>query len=240
MKKINFVKKDQEYDQIIKRYPKKRIHLNKNYMDIYNQHYLNNRSGSGLSNYLSKIMESWMHKKVSSIKGKNILELGAGNLNHIKYERDFHIYDIVEPFRELYKDSPELNKIRYKYKSLDEVKNKFDKIISIATLEHLEDLPKEINNCKKLLEKNGVFQVAVPCEGELAFKLGWKLTTGISFKLNYNLDYSKLIQYEHLNTLNEIKIILQNNFEILKFERSPFILPFKNLSFYAYFECKIN
>ena len=44
-----------------------------------------------------------------------ILELGAGNLNHLKYERDFHIYDIVEPFRELYKDSPELKKIRYKY-----------------------------------------------------------------------------------------------------------------------------
>src|SRR6056300_24591 len=99
MKKINFVKKDQEYDQIIKRYPKKRIHLNKNYMDVYNQHYLKNRSGSGLSNYLSKIMESWMHKKVSTIKGKNILELGAGNLNHLKYERDFQIYDIVEPFR---------------------------------------------------------------------------------------------------------------------------------------------
>jgi len=240
MKKINFIKKDPKYYEIIKRYPKKRIHLNKDYMDIYNQHYLNNRSGSGLSNYLSKIMESWMHKKVSSIKGKKILELGAGNLNHIKYERDFSIYDIVEPFRELYRDSPELHKIRNKFKSLKDFQNKFYKIISIATLEHLKDLPKDINNCKKLLKKKGVFQVAVPCEGELAFKLGWKLTTGVSFKLNYNLDYSKLIQYEHLNSLNEIKIILENNFKILKFERSPFILPFKNLSFYAYFECKIN
>jgi hypothetical protein len=93
--------------------------------------------------------------------------------------------------------------------------------------------------CKRLLNKDGIFQVAVPCEGEFAFKLGWKLTTGIAFRLKYNLDYSKLIQYEHLNNLNEIKIVLENNFKIIKFERSPFILPIKNFSFYAYFECKI-
>lgn len=237
---MKLIKKNNEYVEILKKFPKKRIFLNDKYKEIYKQHYSNNRAGNGISNFLSQYMESWMHRKVSSIDGKNILELGAGNLNHLKYEKNFNNYDIVEPFVDLYKDNYELSKIRNKFKSLDEIDNgRFDKIISIATLEHLEDLPKEIMICKRLLDKDGIFQVAVPCEGEFAFKLGWKLTTGIAFRLKYNLDYSKLIQYEHLNNLNEIKIVLENNFKILKFERSPIILPIKNFSFYAYFECKI-
>ena len=102
----------------------------------------------------------------------------------------------------------------------------------------MENLPKEIIYCKNLLKKRGILQVAVPCEGEIAFKLGWLITTAIAFKIKYNLDYSKMIKYEHVNTLNEILIILKNNFKIKKFSRSPFILPIKNFSFYAYIECE--
>ena len=45
------------------------------------------------------------------------------------------------------------------------------------------------------------------------------------------------MEYEHVNNIDEILIVLKNDFKITKFERSPFILPFKNLSFYAYLEC---
>ena len=105
-------------------------------------------------------------------------------------------------------------------------------------MEHLTDLPNEIQLCKKLLKDDGIFQVAIPCEGEFAFKLGWMLTTAISFKLKYKLDYSKIIEYEHVNTMNEIITILKHHFNIKKIKRSPFILPLKNLSFYAYLECE--
>ena len=33
--------------------------------------------------------------------------------------------------------------------------------------------------------------------------------------------------------------VLNHHFRIIKFQRSPFILPIKNLSFYAYIECKL-
>ena len=91
-----------------------------------------------------------------------------------------------------------------------------------------------------MLEKDGVLQVAIPCEGEFGFKLGWMITTGIAFRLKHNLKYSKLIEYEHVNTIDEILTILNNNFKITKFERSPFLLPVKNFSFYAYIECKLS
>ena len=227
-----------EYQEILKKYPKKRIILDQEYLKVYNEHYKNNRGGQGFANKIAQKMESWMHKIVSKKEGEDILELGAGNLNHIKYEKSFKNYDIVEPFKELYKNETHLNKVRKEFVSIFEVKNSYDKIISIATLEHLENLPKEIIYCKNLLKKRGILQVAVPCEGEIAFKLGWLITTAIAFKIKYNLDYSKMIKYEHVNTLNEILIILKNNFKIKKFSRSPFILPIKNFSFYAYIECE--
>ena len=48
-------------------------------------------------------MESWAHKIISKKKfEKNkILEVGAGTLNHLKYEKSFSEYDIVEPFKKL-------------------------------------------------------------------------------------------------------------------------------------------
>ena len=67
----------------------------------------------------------------------------------------------------------------------------YDRIISIMTFEHLENLPKIVKKCHQLLKDDGVLQIAIPCEGELAFKLGWSLTTAISFRLKYGLDYSK-------------------------------------------------
>ena len=230
----------EEYQILLKKFPKTRLVLSQKYKDIYDQHYISNRGGSGFANLLSQKMESWMHKKTATISGKDVLELGAGNLNHIKYECGFENYDIVEPFSDLYKDSPDLTSVRNIFSSLSEVKNKYDKIFSIATCEHLVDLPKEIILCKNLLKKDGTFQVAIPCEGELAFKLGWILTTGIAFKYRHNLDYSKLIEYEHVNSISEIYTVLDNNFRIIKFKRSPFILPIKNFSFYAYIECKID
>lgn len=237
---LHKLKSHSEYQKILNRYPKKRIELNDEYKKIYKRHYMLNRSGEGVTNTISQKMESWMHRKVSKISAMNILEIGAGNLNHIKYESNYNNYDIVEPFTELYINSPLKKHIRNIFKSLDQVDEKYDKILSIATFEHLLNLPKEIDLCKRLLSKNGVLQIAVPCEGEIAFKLGWMLSTGIAFKLKHKLNYSKLIQYEHVNSLNEISILLNNNFIVSKFHRSPLILPIKNFSFYAYFECKLS
>ena len=230
----------EKYQNLLKKFPKERPTLSQEYKDIYDRHYITNRDGSGFANLLSQKMESWMHKKTSSVIGKDILEIGAGNLNHIKYERSFDNYDIVEPFSNLYKNSASLHSVRNIFSSLNEVKNRYDKIFSIATCEHLVDLPKEIALCKNLLKKDGTFQVAIPCEGELAFKLGWMLTTGIAFKFRHKLDYSKLIEYEHVNSISEIYTVLEHNFRIIQFKRSPFILPIKNFSFYAYIECKID
>ena len=187
------------YSSVKQRFPKSRPQLSKEYLAIYEEHYKNNRDGKGLTNFLSSYMESWAHKIISEKKNKSdkILEIGAGTLNHVKYEKNFNVYDVVEPFKNLFLDSLERTKVNNIYNSIFEIKNtQYDRIISIMTFEHLENLPEIVRKCKEILKKDGVMQIAIPCEGEFAFKLGWKLTTGLSFRFKYGLDYSKIMKHE--------------------------------------------
>ena len=64
----------------------------------------------------------------------NILELGAGNLDHVKYENFFR-YDVVEPEKRYYiKNKKALKKVNKIYKSIFSIPNNksYDKIIAIA------------------------------------------------------------------------------------------------------------
>lgn len=69
---------------LIKKYPKRRPALNKKLKKIFNFEYKKNRT-----NLLSQLSESWLH---FSIKGRKedlnkSLEIGAGTLNHLPYEK---------------------------------------------------------------------------------------------------------------------------------------------------------
>ena len=228
------------YLKVKKKFPKSRPKLSEEYLKVYEEHYKDNRDGKGLTNFLSSYMESWAHKIISkkNFKSEKILEIGAGTLNHLKYEKNILLYDVVEPFKNLFINSNEKKKVNKFYDSIFQIKNKkYDRIISIMTFEHLENLPEVVKKCHELLKKDGIMQIAIPCEGEFAFKLGWKLTTSLSFKLKYGLNYSKIMAHEHLNTQKEILIIIKFFFNVSRLKRSPFILPLYNLSFYSYIEC---
>ena len=84
---------------LIKKYPKKRGFLPKPIRKIFNKHYSENRN-----NFLSQLSERWLHTSIDERNIKNTtLEIGAGTLNHLKYETKKH-YDIIEPKSFLYKD----------------------------------------------------------------------------------------------------------------------------------------
>lgn len=228
-----------EVNPLIK-YPKKRIELPEAYRKIYEQHYLNNREGKYKTTSLSKMMEAWMHKKIAedlnqeTIK-KATLEIGAGTLNQLGYEEQQESYDIVEPFKALYLNSPLLYKIRNIYSDISEIKDKqYDRITTIATFEHIMNLPQVVAMSAILLTENtGHLRVAIPNEGTILWKLGTKIT-GFEFKKKYGLDYQTLMQYEHVNTAEEIEHVLNYFFENTKC--SVFGLS-KKFAFYRFYDC---
>jgi hypothetical protein len=227
-------------EDIFKNFPKTRLELPEKYLKIYAEHYKKNREGETSAASMAQRMERWLHKKVANdVKNdtnKSTLEIGAGTLNQLKYEKTTP-YDIIEPFSELYQNSPYLKLVNNIYADIDEIDAsvKYDRITSVATFEHILDLPKVVAKTCLLLKEDGTLRVAIPNEGTILWKLGWKLTTGIEFKLKYGLDYGLLMKFEHVNGASEIEKILK--FFYRKVKSSSFGIH-KSIAFYRFFECK--
>ncbi len=90
-----------------------------------------------------------MHRKVASDLKNNrndrieTLEIGSGNLNHLKYEPGNLNYDVVEPFTNLLNSSATKNDVRNIFNDISEIDTtqKYDRITSIACFEHVTNLP---------------------------------------------------------------------------------------------------
>ena len=222
-------------------FPKIRPPLPEEYQRIYNEEYLANRHGKRLANKIACYLEGWMHRRIASAAqqpGEDILEIGAGTLNHLAWEKQYQNYDIVEPARFLIRSSAQKSLLRKVYDSLQEIEAipQFDRIVSIAVLEHMTDLPTEVARAALLLKNEGLFCAGVPSKGSLLWYLAWKYGTGTAFRLRTGLDYSIVMRHEHLNSLEEVEQVVHWFFKDVKTYRFP--LRFLHLSLYTVFLAK--
>jgi len=227
---------------MLERFPKKRSPLPKEIAAIYSVHYKANREGGTPASALSQRLERWLHKQVAKdvLAGcgtKSTLEIGAGTLNQLMYEPESGPYDIVEPFEDLYRDSRMLGRIRHIYSDISEIPSfqTYDRITSIATFEHICDLPRVIARAGLLLAPKGELRVSVPSEGTPLWTLGWKLTTGLEFRLRYKCDYGQLMKHEHVNTAREIENVLTYFFRKVD---CKVLGVSKYLSLYQFYACR--
>ena len=202
-------------------FPKIRPTLPAEYQKIYLQHMQENRHGQSPASRLSTTLEGWMHRRIASDALKedlSTLEIGAGTLNHLRYEAHNAPYDIVEPAHYLLDSSPFLSRVRTIYNEVKEVPpdSSYDRIISIASFEHICDLPEVVARCGLLLKPDGQLRAAIPTEGGPLWKLGWKLTTGLEFKRRHGLDYEVIMRREHVNTWKEVAEVLNYFFQRVK------------------------
>src|SRR5436309_612461 len=186
-------------------FPKQRPPLPKEIAEIYATHYKSNREGGTPASSLAQKAEAWMHRRVAgdvapSTPPRTTLEVGAGTLNQLAYEPESGPYDVVEPFKELYANSPRLKRVRNIFSDISQVPAgaRYDRITSVATFEHICNLPQVIARCGLLLDGGGTVRAAIPSEGTPLWTLGWKLTTGLEFRLKHGLDYGLLMRHEHV------------------------------------------
>lgn len=231
--------KYQNIEQIIASYPRKRPPLSPAHERIYETEYKQNRQGETRTSAMAQKLEGWMHKKVASHPAGCILELGAGTLNHVPYENS-SCYDIVEPFRSLYADSKYLGRIRDVYDSIHDIPatRSYSRIISVAVLEHIEDLPDVLRKAYQLLEEGGTFQAGIPCEGAFLWGLAWRMSTGLAYRLRTGLSYRTVMRHEHINDYFEITTLVEHIFKNIQISYFP--LPFVHGAFYAYLEARKN
>jgi hypothetical protein len=226
-------------EHILQRYSKRRPELPEGHRLVYEQHYLANRNAQYRTTAVSQKMEAWMHRHVASDLRKGIdpatLEVGAGTLNHLPYEPAISAYDVVEPFQLLLDHSSHRGRIRHTYRSITEVPttNRYDRIVSIATFEHIEDLPDVASRCADLLAHDGCLRVGIPNEGTILWRLGTTLT-GLEFWMKYGLDYQTLMRYEHVNTADEIEAVLRCYFRTVSVAVCGIS---RRFAFYRFLEC---
>lgn len=222
-------------------FPKTRSVLPPEFQAIYADQYKENRDGGSKASGIAQKLESWMHKKVAADVQSGIerstLEIGAGTLNQLPYEKNSNPYDIIEPFHSLFESSPFRDRIRNVYDDISEIPadTKYDRIISIAAFEHICNLPEVIARSGLLLSEGGNLRCGIPSEGTIMWKLGYTFSTGLEFKRKYGLDYQVLMSHEHVNTAKEIEEVLNYFFADVK--SSVFGLA-KSISFYQFYACK--
>jgi hypothetical protein len=225
---------------ILEKFPKSRPALPPAFQAIYEKVYKTNRDGGSAATSVAQKMERWMHHKVAAdVKdgsAKSTLEVGAGTLNHVPFEPNTTSYDIIEPFENLFKNSPYLSKIRNIYSDIGEIPTatQYERIISIATFEHIVTLPDVVAQCGLLLASGGTLRAAIPSEGTLLWTMGWKFTTGVEFRLKHGLDYGILMRHEHVNTAKDIEDVLRYFFTTVNVSAFGVM---KALSFYQFLEC---
>lgn len=178
-----------------------------------------------------------MHRAIAYHQGGSTLEIGAGTLNHRPYEPSSNPYDVVEPNKDLLALSDPTLLVGSVYGSLGEipVDALYERIISIAVLEHVEDLPSLIFEAVKHLEPGGLFAAGIPSEGSFLWSLGMRCVTGVEFRLKYGLDYQTLMRHEHVNSASEIEEVLRRMFRSVRTRVCGFS---RKLSFYQVFECR--
>lgn len=205
---------------VLARFPKTRPALPPRLQAIYTRQYIENRGGQTPAASLSQRLERWLHRQVAAdvkagAAAGATLELGAGTLNQLAYEPASEAYDIVEPFEELYRGSALKARVRTVYADASEVPGErtYARITSVASLEHICDLPLVLARAARLLAPGGSLRAAIPSEGGLLWKLGWMCTTGLEFRLRHGLDYGLMMAHEHVNDAREIETLLRALFE---------------------------
>jgi len=198
----------------------------------YVEHYRANRSGQGVSRIVMQL-ERWMHREVARRPAETILEIGGGNLNHVPYHPAARAYDVVEPFRELWEDSPHRHSVRAIFGDIAEIPERaaYDQVLSIAVLEHLTDLPFLMARSALLLRQGGSMRAGFPSEGGFLWGLAWRSTTGIAYRLKRGLDYGGIMRHEHVNSAPEILQLMGYFFAQVELSRFP--SPWHHLSFYT-------
>jgi hypothetical protein len=202
--------------------------------------YVENRDGLTAVTAAVRKMESWMHRRVAARQqaGEIVLELGAGTLNHASFETSAARYDFIEPFEALWQGREARRQLNASYNDVDRVPgaNQYDRVFSIAVLEHLTDLPAVLGRCGLLMKEGALFQAGIPSEGALLWGMAWRYVTGVAYRIRTGLDYATLMRHEHVNDADEIVELSRYLFSDVRVSRFP--TPWHHLSVYSYIEAR--
>jgi ubiquinone/menaquinone biosynthesis C-methylase UbiE len=157
------------------------------------------------------------------LSGKTILEIGAGDIRHIRHwqsrPKEYLLADISSEMMDRARRGLEAHDVPYRAllvnrgEPLPIADQSVDLIISFYSLEHLHPLRPYLEDMRRVLKPGGLLIGAIPAEGGLAWGGGRLLTSRRWLKQHTSIDPDKLICWEHPNFADEILAKLDDVFQ---------------------------
>jgi SAM-dependent methyltransferase len=153
--------------------------------------------------------------------GGRTLEIGAGLGEHPRHEdlsvQEYHAVELRQELADALRERvPGVQAIAANCQErLPYPDGHFDRVLAIHVLEHLPDLPRALDEVRRVLRVGGRLAVVIPCEGGLGYSLGRRLTVQRAFKKRYGIPYGPLVAAEHINVPREILPELRGRFVVV-------------------------
>ena len=111
-----------------------------------------------------KLLKFLIDKKIKEKKFNHILEIGPGLGNNIQLLKSLGSVDVLETEQEFIKYLKQNlgNQIDKFYYDLNNIEKKFDLIVMLDVLEHIENSQEFMENLKKYINTNGIIIIGVP------------------------------------------------------------------------------
>ena len=187
-----------------------------------------------------------MEKPYPNLHGMKILEIGAGNGEHLKFvSRDFARYyatDIREKNLENILGGEKVVKEIQNAQSLTYKDNFFDRVIITCVLVHLEKPENAIAEMRRVIKAKGIVSIYLPCEPGIFLRVIRHYTTRRKAK-KLNIGNIEFLHYlEHRNYYIAVHHFIKKEFEGSKIERRYF--PFRfftwNFNLYALYNITVE
>jgi len=200
-------------------------------------------NSNGILGYLSNYPHMLLEKPFKCNKGKKIIEVGAGQGEHVKFVTEFSEYFVTD-INLSRLDKTELGKINgIKIKKVNAEQtnfndNTFDRLISTCLLSHLRNPEKAIQEWRRIVKHGGHISIYISADPSLALRIFRKLTTRRrAKKLGFD-GYELFIAREHKNSAQSLIEICKYNFRMD--EMKIFYKPFNIKSWYLNFICIVQ
>ncbi len=175
------------------------------------------------------------------MSGKKVLEVGPGDIDHIKYWRGHPSQLVIADIKQEMLDRSTVKlkhgKVNYKTQllptkttALPFADDTFDLVVTFYSLEHLFPLKTHLKEIHRVLKPGGKLVGAIPSEGGLAWGMGRFLTSRNWLLKNTHINPDKIICWEHPNFADGILKTLDSMFQKTYLSFWPLAIPSVDLN----------
>jgi ubiquinone/menaquinone biosynthesis C-methylase UbiE len=205
------------------------------------------QQASGIRSVLWKYPHRIVEQRMISNGEKDILEIGAGNGEHIPFVKphynSYHAVDI-RPSKEL--QSLANDKVVVAKADVENLEffrdDSFDRVIAMCLLAHLRDPEKALSEVERVVKPGGLVQIYLPCEPGLLLRLFRKLVTSPAVSRMGYQGFDLFMAREHRNSITNLLALIEYRFSKSQIEKKRRPFPFFgwNLNLFYLIEIRVE